>query len=262
MLVGVTLNLTITMVLSLLGVILFKIFWLKKDRTKLPNYKEKELFLDPRHDRPQNGLIGYFANVASLLAFEDVSLMIDRIGFENYFFIQYHRYLAMSFFFASAFVIIFILVSKWISGLSWDSFAKEMMQNDQISIQKRPLDTTIIMVIITYCVSWGCSRVSQSIKNATLQKFKKACQDPLDSYHYSFRTALLSAEYPENLSETQMIKFLQKAQVGSSYPSKLLLFYSLHDHKKVGRSIVEMDSANFFYDSWIFSALRCCTSKW
>lgn len=244
MLVGIQLNIIVTLVLSTLGILMFKLMWLKNDNYKLPTKNIKGVFEDASSDVSYNKLWPYFKRIKAMVFDADMVSYVKRYGFENTLYLIFHKNYMVACLMCTCLLFLFFVINRWVGGKSLNRVWDKIIGHEESGLHKHVFEDCTSMLIITFCFGWAAFETIRNAKVIFLLQFKRSKRDTSDPYYYTYRTALLNVRSTEPVDPDKMMGFMQKIQKNDgTNQTKILFGYPIDNFKSIGRKMTQIDDS-------------------
>lgn len=244
---GVLINLGVAVCLSALGVLLFALLWLRKDRYKVPQFNSDSF--GPEADLPANSLRSYLGALWEALRPEHADKFISRYGFEYFFYLQFHRHIAR------IFVLCFCLIAATISIYSLWTFGNMNFALNRIvgiyygGSKAHPLLNTILMTMISGVMTYTLRRFLLWFQAALEERARSSSNNPRDPYFYILNTALLFGAHAHDEDQRLLKGFLANVLKQMNCGMiEIKEMYTPGDRVHLGRVLTDIDETRIFWE--------------
>lgn len=246
---AVLLNLGIGLTLSVIGILIFVIFWLRNDWYKLPDFehgKYEKIF-----DQPFNKFIPYLIALWHVIREENSQLFINRFGFEYFFYLQFHRKMAINFvmcFFAICLCVLgFSLTSEEGNGFAIKRIIGIYYQGSK----NHPILNTVIMTVVTLISTLRLRKMLLWFQSTLSWKANDIRQNPHYEYHFIINTALLYGGNIYDDDQKALLPYLRRMIKDNRLKAMIVQHSSPPDHVQLAKVLTDIDETIIYWQhSW------------
>ena len=243
---AVLLNLGIAVVMSVLGITIFVLFWLKNDWYKLPDFQNGRY--QKEFDKPINKFVPYLRAIFSTVKTRNADLFINRFGFEYYFYLQFHRSFTKTCILSFGLICATTAVYTVIAGQNWDFLFSRIIGIYYSGTKTHPILNTMIMGGISLLVSHRMRKMMLRFQGHLARKAAQIKENTHDEYHFILNTALLYGCSPHDEDQSILIPYMRRLISDNKIKAVIQQQSSPADHVQLARILTEIDETLIYWN--------------
>jgi hypothetical protein len=244
---SVLFNLAVAAVLAVLGIVFFAFIWLRDDMYAIPD-QTQENWTDSNGIKT-NRVFQYFRGLFGVVERTNISKFTDRYGFEYYFYLQFHRSIALMF--LLSFGVIALVTGLYSLTMEGSlRFALERIVGIYSEGNKSSAGlNTVIMAAVSLTVTIYLHSLLRHFHHELDKKQAETLVSPGNELNWIINTALLRGAQPDDVDHRMLRSHLDKKIKENNLHVTIVDLYPLPDYVALSNVIDAIDTTKIYYNN-------------